>query len=438
MSIRRVARPTARLIDLRSSRTFIPTWKDSQSAPKLQGLMSQTAFYPQFNKFCLEWATPIPGSVTTYGGPLRSNEPAFRAQLNLHKEALFEQLLLFDSVHFNITGPNLICPLIYQFMGPKTFEELLEQSAISFVVWQPVPMLSHKDGKVAATFTGSIGDGKGSEFDIERIVDGGLRMHPGNMWTSYRRQLIQKLVKAHRLLDRELSASAWRLAEDALKTGELSDLGLPARPTSIGLPAREGELLLNAAESLLYYRYVMSSGMVSQNNAGVFDLFQLGLRNLQERRSPVEKYAVIAQFEGFPNLRSLMSEMESPFKRIVRFRQTHTATKFREWLSAASDSDIGLVREYVNACTKRKRLFESAPAKFVKVASMIALAHAAGAEAVAAGALLMTSIPPEVVSEALKLSAEFGTGVIDSFLIENLKVGWTPRAYFDGLRRLRR
>jgi hypothetical protein len=58
--------------------------------------MSQTAFYPQFNKFCLEWATPVAGSVTTYGGPLRLNEPGFQMQLNLHKEALFEQLLLFD------------------------------------------------------------------------------------------------------------------------------------------------------------------------------------------------------------------------------------------------------------------------------------------------------------------------------------------------------
>ena len=141
----------------------------------------------------------------------------------------------------------------------------------------------------------------------------------------------------------------------------------------------------------------------------------------------MEKYAVIAQFEDFPNLRALMSEIESPFKRIVRFRQTHTARKFREWLSATSESDIGLVREYVNACAKRKSLFESAPAKFVKVASMIALAHAAGAEAAAAGAFLMTSIPAGVIGEALKLSAEFGTGVIDSFVIENLKVGWTPR-----------
>ena len=399
--------------------------------------MAQKAFVPQFNEFCLKWATPVPGSVTTHGGPLRFDEPGFRAQLKLHKEALFEQLLLFDSVQFNITGPNVICPLMYEFMGPKALEELIEQSAISFVVWQPVPMLSHKDGKVAATFTGSIGDGKGSEFDIERIVDNGLQIHPTDMSRSYRRQLTRKLLNVHFLLNQELPASAWSLTEEALKLGELSDLGLPPRATSIGLSVSEGELLLKAAESLLHYRYVIENGMVSQNSAGVFDLFQIGLRNLQERQSPIEKYVTIAQFENFPNLRSLLGEIESPFTRIARFRQTHTARRFREWLSAASGSDLELVREYVNACAQRKRLFESTPAKFVKLVSMIALGHIAGAEAAAAGALLMTSIP-QVIDEALRLSAEFGTGVVDSFLIENLKVGWTPRAYFDGLRRLRR
>jgi hypothetical protein len=74
----------------------------------------------------------------------------------------------------------------------------------------------------------------------------------------------------------------------------------------------------------------------------------------------------------------------------------------------------------------------------MKVVSLIALSHVAGFEATATiGAVLMTRIPSEIVNEVLKLSAEVGTGVIDSFLIDNLKVGWTPKAYFDGLRKLR-
>lgn len=147
--------------------------------------MPQTAFYPGLNQFCLDWATPIPGSVTTYGGPLRTEEAAFAAQLRLHEEALFEQLLLFDTVNLNITGPNVIPPLMYNFMGPKALEEFLEHKAISFVVWQPTPLMTHQYGKVTAIFTGSLGDGKGSEFDIEKIVDQGLRLLPTHMSSSY-------------------------------------------------------------------------------------------------------------------------------------------------------------------------------------------------------------------------------------------------------------
>jgi hypothetical protein len=88
-------------------------------------------------------------------------------------------------------------------------------------------------------------------------------------------------------------------------------------------------------------------------------------------------------------------------------------------------------------CAERKRLFESAPAKFVKLVSMIAVARIAGAAAVGA-ALPMTSISSGVINEILKLSTVLGTGAVGSFLIDSLKVGWTLKAYFDGLRRLSR
>lgn len=91
-------------------------------------VMTQKAFFPQFNEFCLKWATPIPGAVTTYGGPLRFREPGFQAELKLHKEEVFEQLLLFDSLQFNITGPNVICPLMYEFMGEKPSKSYLNRA----------------------------------------------------------------------------------------------------------------------------------------------------------------------------------------------------------------------------------------------------------------------------------------------------------------------
>jgi hypothetical protein len=80
-----------------------------------------------------------------------------------------------------------------------------------------------------------------------------------------------------------------------------------------------------------------------------------------------------------------------------------------------------LIREYVDACSNRRNLFDSAPAKFVKLVSMIAISHLVGVEASAAVGAVLTSIPATAVEEVISTTAEFGTGVIDSFLIENLR-----------------
>lgn len=72
---------------------------------------------------------------------------------------------------------------------------------------------------------------------------------------------------------------------------------------------------------------------------------------------------------------------------------------------------------------------------------MAAIGHviAPGAEAIgaAAGAVL-AGVPAEAVRTIAGGVSDVGLGVIDSFVIDNLKVGWTPRAYFDRLRRIQR
>lgn len=181
-------------------------------------------------------------------------------------------------------------------------------------------------------------------------------------------------------MDKKLPESAWKIAEDALKAGDLEHLGLPRREQSVGLPLSEGETLQRAAASLMHYRYLLANGMTSQNDTGIFDFLDIGVENLRNAKSPIEKYTIISEFERFPNLRALFGEIEKPFQRIARFRQSRNAKKFREWLSAASDpgSNTQLIREYVDACSKRRNLFDSAPAKFVKLVSMIAISAFGG------------------------------------------------------------
>jgi hypothetical protein len=345
----------------------------------------------------------------------------------------------------NINGPNVIAPLLYNHMGARPFESLLEQNAITFVVWQPIPMMSHMDGKVAATFAGRLGDGKDSELDIERIVDQGLDIQPNNMSLSYKRKLKRKLITRHSLLDQKLSGDAWVIANKALKEGALEHRGLKPELEIIGASLKDGQELLSAAESILKYRYILSKGMTCLNDEGVYDLFETGINNLQHAKRPLERFSTIAEFEKFPNLRSLYGEVEDPFRHLAKFRDTYRARKFREWLSSAGnlDSQVAVIREYVDACGNRKGLFDSTPRKFLKVAAVVAIATAGPSALAALGAdealgAVLTGLSAATVAHILDASIELGLGVIETFIVENLKVGWTPRAYFEGLRRLRR
>ncbi len=405
--------------------------------------MLQSVFNSDFNRFCMAWATPVQGNTTVYGGAIRTGSEAARKELRAQKEALFEQLLLFDKVNFSINGPNTIVPLLYKAMGEKALRALLDEDVLSFTVWTPNPMMSHHDGKVGATFVARIGDGTGSELDVEKIVDTGFSIQEVGMSDLFKRSIRTRLCANHRLLNGKLPETAWQVAEKALAGGELEQMGLPRRSTIIGSSLEDGAIFINAADSILSYRYLLENGMVSQNDPGLFDVFNVGARGLKGSTSLAAKYAVISRYEKFPDLRALYRGMDKPFQEASTFRSSYTARRFREWLSQSIDtsSDSSIIREYIDACGNRKGLFDSAPAKFLKVTAMVGVGHVVfpGAHLLgeAAGAIL-SGVPAEALGAISERASEVGLGVIDSFVVDNLKTGWTPRAYFDRLRKIQR
>jgi hypothetical protein len=136
--------------------------------------MTQRLFSSHLRKFALEHSIPQPGAVTRNGAPLAKKSANFSIALKTQERLLFEQLLLFDTVQLSVAGPNVIAPLLYERMGARTFEELLDQDAIMFVIWEPEPMITYKDGKVGALFMGRID--RGGPIDCGETEDGAPRM----------------------------------------------------------------------------------------------------------------------------------------------------------------------------------------------------------------------------------------------------------------------
>jgi hypothetical protein len=402
--------------------------------------MAQTVFSSDFQSFCLNHAAPPPGTVFIPGSPLAKRSQSFSDNLRVQERALFERLLLFDKVQLSVAGPNVIAPLLCNQMSVRTFEELLEQDAITFVVWEPSPMISHKDGEVGATFFGTIN--KGGPLDVEKRIDDGLVNEVvAGLNTAARRKLKAKLLQQHTVIDQALTEQAWPVASQAMADGTLETFGLVKRDNIIGSPVPDGNILLKATEAILRYRHVLANDLATLDDPGVFDLFAMGVANLQRSTLPLEQFATLAEFEKFPDLAGLYDALDDPFRRIATFRNSTTAKNFRNWLTTLEvKSDIELIREYVDACANRTGFFETAPRKFLKLVTMLALGTAAGAGAAALGAdALVTAVTGMAAPAAAEIAGkgtDFGLGLIETFMIDNFKIGWSPKAYFDGLRKL--
>ncbi len=403
--------------------------------------MNQASFYGTLDRFILDWTSRVPGSASQYGGPIRINEQGFQRGIKSHLRAIAEQLLLFDEVKFSVTGPNTGAIAIYNSMGARTFESLLDQKALSFVIWQPTPMLGSDAKGIAAAFVARIGDGTNYEVDPERIVDLGISLCPNNMADHYRKRIRRKLIDAHEILDESLANSSWDVTFRAIREGVFESKGLSRNLEIVGSDAHTGHRALECAQSLLRYRYLLSQGLSSFGDELLFGSFEAGIENIRKSNSPVKDFSILANFERFPDLRSLYDEMESPFDRISRFRMTETATKFRRWingLEAAGGDPVELIKAYVDACSKRRGLFESNVARFVKTVALVGVGKLLSMtldESALLGSAF-ASVPMPVVDKALDAGVELCLGIADSFIIENLKVGWTPKSFFRRLKKI--
>jgi hypothetical protein len=116
-------------------------------------MMAKTAFSSNLQNFCLRYAVPPPGATFKSGSPLAKRSQHYTEDLRAEERTLFEVLLLFEKVQLNVAGPNVIAPLLCNQMGVRAFEELLEQDALNFIVWEPSPMIAHKNEKVQAALS---------------------------------------------------------------------------------------------------------------------------------------------------------------------------------------------------------------------------------------------------------------------------------------------
>ncbi len=407
--------------------------------------MSQMIFYSRLNEFSRKYL------VTNHPVSL-PDQLLFAPQLESIKREIFEHLLLFDGISFKVHGENIPLAMLLNVFGENTFRSLVEQGALRFVLWNPfVAHLVQNIPGVDALVHGNLNSPAHS--DPEKSIELGLDWMTKKPTSREKKKLVKLLLPTYTVPAASLSGQSVSTVKSAFYSGRLSHYGLdPERDKFDSLSTAQKKTLGICAEEFVEYNFMLDNNLTSFCEYKYYSPFWNTVKKFSTPVKMQNGFGSIATIEGFPNIDSIYSALRDPLPRIHTIRKNRNATRFRNWLeSAVSDNpDREIVKTYVDSISERKGLFESAPRKFTKTIALamlgagsgLALGELAGGPLGAAigtiGGGFVSQTAPVVAQKLIEMSAELGVDLLDTFALDRVAKGWSPRMFFNDLEKLSR
>ena len=399
--------------------------------------MAQQVFDSAINAFCRKFLIKAPGVP-------EPSAAAFSAEMTSLRKTLFENLLLFDKLSLKITGESIPISLLMGALGRKGLDALIEQEAIEFVLW------TEKVGFLVKNIPGvdamvSMVDNTPEYVDPERSIDSGLKWASDAPQGRERAQLIRRLVPLFRKTEANVAANSLKVVRDALRTGGLAAYGIPKITSehADSLTDEQKKIVGKCADDLTEYEFLLKHNMTSFSSYQYFMPFWETAERFEVMNQTVAGFSLVANLEGLPDLKVLFDEIRDPLRRLPDIRQTANAKLFREWLerTAGESPDTNMVQAYLDAISERKGLLESAPRKFAKTVAFAAVGVGLGTIVGEQAGLAIGSAAGTIAGlAAIKLAelvAETGMGLLDTFVLDPVTKGRSPRMFLEDLSKLR-
>ncbi|UTP38172.1 hypothetical protein M9M90_13190 [Phenylobacterium sp. LH3H17] len=246
---------------------------------------------------------------------------------------------------------------------------------------------------------------------------------------------MQKCAERYVSPEKSLGKAAVDAAQAAYTTGAFSVLGLPPEEPLDLLPGHKRRKLAECAEEYVEFTYLARGGVMSFASYPLFALFSDSAQRIERAAGVAESYEQLRLIESVPNFAELRLRLPLGFRDIPRLRSKRHSAAFRDWLATATDAASGLdvVKAYVDAIANRKGFFDTAAGKVTKTIAMTTIG--AGVGGLLGGPL--GAAMGGVAGKLVEPVADIGLGLADTFLLDSASKGWSPRFFFDDLRKLK-
>lgn len=354
------------------------------------------------------------------------------------QRSLFEQLLLFDRLAIRIRGENVPLILLLRFFGERGIEQLLDQGALRFVQWKPV--ILHIVDDIPGIDAIAPGNMNSIAYDDpEASIDLSFKWMINPPRSQYRKYLRRKIAPLYRMPDASLAGKIAARTKSAYQSGKLTPLGLTPDAPYDRLPLAQRKLVNDCGSEILDYTYALEEGLTSYTSRMMFTLLAQSIEALRAQSNPADRFGGIAKLENVPDLKTLYPKLHNPLGQVPALRAKRSSERFRRWLAQTDKSGAELSAAYLAAIADAKGVFDKPVAKITKAIALTGIGLGLGAAVgTAVDRVTLGSLIGAALGKAVDPAVDVGLDLLDSFLLDGLTKGWTPRMFFDDLRALPR
>jgi len=388
----------------------------------------QSVFFPDLQEFCTKY-------LVIHSSPISENDQIrFPEKYLQQQQSLFEHFLLFDQISFKVDGENVPLAILLNLFGIYELEKLLEQGAIKFVSWTPLVGFVKSEVPGVNALVSGTRDAL-HYIDPEKSIDFGFRWLKSPPEATAKKRLLKKIVPLYEFPSKDLASSVVKFTNSTFVSGNLKSFGLsPDIAPLDNLPLVDRERLCKCAAELGEYCFLIESGMTSFSSYEYFSFFSGSVERINALKDTTNNFGAIAKLEGFPALKGIYSQLDQPLNQISKLRAKPSSQKFRKWLAENTEMDTDIAMEYVRSIADAKSIFDNPLSKVGKSILM-------GTIGLGVGSLIDASLTGAAVGSAFGVitqrGPEIGLDLTDKFLLEGFQKGWTPRIFFDDLRKLK-
>ena len=346
-----------------------------------------------------------------------------KKEFNMLTLNLCEKLMRHERIAIKVYGENIPLALLLNLFRTKGVENLLEHDALKFVLWTPI--ITYNVDEISGLIPLQSGDlNSEPHSDPEKSAWMGLKWMSEPPKPRDQRKLLKKIVPSYLLPPSKIGENATKFGVEGYKSNLFESFNLPHQKDIDKLTLEERRLLCKLTTECLELIVVSNLNLQTMDLPNIAYLTNIELKKLKKTNLIEKAEEKIFEIENIPDYKKLISDGYIKVKDIPFIRNNKHSKKFREWIyTTTENNDLEeITKEYIDSITGDKSHVNKI--KFLKTLGVTTTSITLGS--------IIGGITGGIFAAPM---FNYGLNLLDTYILDGLINGWTPRHYFNFLRK---